>query len=74
VLEVSRRAVLAVRVSFGISAAYNAVGVGIAAAGWLSPIVCAVLMPVSSVTVVVFACAAAHWAARRTDRAPANPI
>jgi Cu+-exporting ATPase len=74
VLAVSRRAVLAVRVSFGISAAYNAVGVGIAAAGWLSPIVCAVLMPVSSVTVVVFACAAAHWAARRTNPAPANPI
>ena len=69
-LEVSRRAVLAVRLSFGISAAYNTVGVGIAAAGWLSPVVCAVLMPVSSVTVVAFACAAAHWAARCLERAP----
>jgi Cu+-exporting ATPase len=74
VLEVSRRATRAVRLSFGISAAYNAVGVGIAAAGWLSPIVCAVLMPLSSVTVVAFACVAAHWATRRLEHAPANSI
>lgn len=70
-LEVSRRAVRAVRLSFGISAAYNAIGIGIAAAGWLSPVVCAVLMPVSSVTVVAFACAAAQRAVRRLDAAPA---
>jgi Cu+-exporting ATPase len=63
-----------VRLSFGISAAYNAVGIGIAAAGWLSPVVCAVLMPLSSVTVVAFACAAAHWAVRRMERAPQNTI
>ena len=63
-LVFSRRAARIVRVSFGISAAYNLVGVSIAAAGLLSPLVCAVLMPLSSVSVVVFACGMTTWAAR----------
>jgi Cu+-exporting ATPase len=54
-----------VRVGFGISAAYNIAGIGIAAAGLLSPIICAVLMPLSSVSVVLFACGMTTWAARR---------
>lgn len=64
-LEFSRKAAKIVRVSFGISAAYNLVGIGIAAAGALSPIICAVLMPLSSVSVVLFSCGAARFAARR---------
>jgi P-type Cu+ transporter len=66
ILTLARRAARIVRVSFGISAAYNAVGVSIAAAGLLSPLVCAVLMPVSSVSVVLFACGVTTWAVRRT--------
>jgi len=71
ILGFSRRAALIVRVSFGISSAYNLVGVGIAAAGLLSPLVCAVLMPISSITVVLFACGATRWAAGRAGFA--NP-
>jgi Cu+-exporting ATPase len=66
VLEFARRTVRVVRVSFGISAVYNAVGVSIAAAALLSPLVCAVLMPLSSVSVVAFACWATRVAARRS--------
>ena len=66
ILTLARRAVRIVKISFGISAAYNVVGVSIAAAGLLSPVVCAVLMPVSSVSVVLFACGVTTWAARRT--------
>lgn len=65
VLRLARQAVQIVRVSFGISAAYNLVGVSIAAAGFLSPAICAILMPLSSFTVVAFACGATDWAARR---------
>jgi len=65
VLELARRSVRIVRWSFAISAAYNLAGISIAAAGLLSPIVCAVLMPLSSVTVAGFACMAAGWAAVR---------
>jgi len=63
------RAVVAV--SFVISALYNLAGVSIAAAGALSPVICAVLMPLSSVSVVLFACGATSRAARafREERA-----
>jgi Cu+-exporting ATPase len=66
VLRYARQSLRVVRVAFWISAAYNAVGIAIAASGKLSPVVCAILMPVSSVTVVAFACGAATWLARRT--------
>ena len=64
VLRYAKQSLHVVRAAFWISAAYNMVGVAIAASGKLSPVVCAVLMPVSSVTVVVFACGAAAWLGR----------
>lgn len=65
ILDFSRDSARIVRLSFAVSAAYNAVGIGIAAYGILSPVVCAILMPLSSVTVVAFAVGATTWAARR---------
>jgi Cu+-exporting ATPase len=65
VLQFSRRAARIVRAGFVISALYNLVGVSIAAAGFLSPIVCAILMPLSSATVVIFACGMTTWLGRR---------
>ncbi|MEK7780335.1 MAG: heavy metal translocating P-type ATPase metal-binding domain-containing protein [Verrucomicrobiota bacterium] len=61
VLRYAKQSLRVVRTAFWISAAYNLVGVAIAASGKLSPVVCAILMPVSSVTVVAFACGAATW-------------
>jgi Cu+-exporting ATPase len=61
----ARRAVRVVRVAFVISSLYNLLGVSIAASGRLAPVVCAVLMPLSSVTVVAFASLAAAWTGRR---------
>jgi Cu+-exporting ATPase len=63
-LALARDSARVVRWSFGISALYNLVGISIAAAGVLSPVICAVLMPLSSVSVVLFACGATTWAAR----------
>jgi len=65
VLEFSRAAARVVRAGFVISALYNLAGVGIAAAGLLSPVVCAILMPLSSATVVAFACGATAWLGRK---------
>ena len=62
-LEFSRVAVRIIRAGFILSGLYNLVGIGIAATGLLSPIVCAVLMPLSSISVVLFACGATRWAA-----------
>lgn len=65
ILKLSRQATRIVHWGFVISAAYNVIGVGIAAAGVLSPIICAVLMPTSSISVVLFACGRTHWAAKK---------
>ncbi|HTI99434.1 MAG TPA: heavy metal translocating P-type ATPase metal-binding domain-containing protein, partial [Dongiaceae bacterium] len=66
VQQFARQAVGVVRASFAISALYNLVGIGIAAGGGLSPVVCAILMPLSSVTVVAFACGLTAWLGRKT--------
>jgi Cu+-exporting ATPase len=65
ILTFSRQATRVVRASFGISALYNLVGISIAAAGLLSPLICAVLMPLSSISVVLFACGMTTWTAKR---------
>jgi Cu+-exporting ATPase len=44
-----------VKVSFAISFFYNIIGIGFALSGKLSPVVAAILMPISSVSVVAFA-------------------
>jgi Cu+-exporting ATPase len=64
-LNFARRSTRVVRASFGISAIYNLLGVSVASAGILSPLICAVLMPLSSISVVLFACGMTNWAARR---------
>jgi Cu+-exporting ATPase len=65
VLDFAGAAVRIVRAGFVVSALYNLFGVSIAAAGLLQPMVCAVLMPVSSISVVLFSCGAATWRARQ---------
>ncbi len=67
VLRYSKQSVRTVRAAFVISSLYNVVGVAIAASGNLSPIVCAILMPLSSVTVVAFACGATTWMGRKLN-------
>jgi Cu+-exporting ATPase len=65
VLAFARSSARVVRAGFIISGLYNLVGVSIAAAGLLAPIVCAILMPVSSATVVLFACGMTAWLGRK---------
>jgi cation transport ATPase len=65
-LTFSKRAARVVRLSFFLSSLYNVIGVSIAASGLLAPIVCAILMPISSISVVAFACGATAWAARKS--------
>lgn len=65
ILRFSKATTRVVLLSFAISSFYNVIGIAIAASGRLAPIVCAVLMPLSSITVVAFACAAIVWRARR---------
>ena len=69
ILAFARKSVRVVHFSFCISAVYNLIGVSIAAAGFFSPILCAILMPLSSISVVLFACGATSLAFRRAGLA-----
>ncbi|MEO0898940.1 MAG: heavy metal translocating P-type ATPase metal-binding domain-containing protein [Bacteroidota bacterium] len=53
-LDWSRESMSLIRWGFGLSLAYNLVGLAFAITGNLSPLVAAILMPVSSVSVVTF--------------------
>ncbi len=68
-LGYSRDSMRVVKAGLAISAAYNVVGVGVAAAGLLSPIFCAIFMPLSSITVVAFATGMTTWLGRGRSRA-----
>ena len=72
VLRFSKRATRIVRLSFLLSSIYNVIGISIAASGLLAPIVCAILMPVSSISVAAFAGGATAWAAKRSFRDRTN--
>ncbi|GMQ26860.1 heavy metal translocating P-type ATPase metal-binding domain-containing protein [Algoriphagus sp. oki45] len=43
-----------IKLSFGLSFLYNIVGLSLAVQGLLSPVLCAILMPASSISVVLF--------------------
>jgi P-type Cu+ transporter len=56
----------------GLSLMYNVTGVSFAVAGELTPLIAAILMPLSSVTVVGFVTLATTLTARRLWRKGAN--
>jgi Cu+-exporting ATPase len=63
-LAYARRARHVVLLCFVVSIAYNAIGLSLALLGWLTPLVTAVLMPVSSLTIVGISTGAMRWSAR----------
>jgi Cu+-exporting ATPase len=63
-MHLTRRARRIVFASLGISLMYNVTGVSFAVSGHLTPLVAAILMPLSSVTVVGFISLAIWLAAR----------
>ncbi|MDX9857577.1 MAG: heavy metal translocating P-type ATPase [candidate division Zixibacteria bacterium] len=64
-LRLARRSVGVIKVCFGVSLLYNAIGLYFAVQGLLSPVLAAILMPVSSVTVVALSTVAISRMARR---------
>jgi P-type Cu+ transporter len=53
-IQYCKKSVSAVKAAFVISLLYNVVGVTVAVAGLLSPLFAAIIMPLSSISVVVF--------------------
>jgi len=54
-LDFARQSMTLIRISIAISFLYNIAGLSYAVTGQLSPIIAAILMPLSSITVVLFA-------------------
>jgi Cu2+-exporting ATPase len=54
-VEGARRTLTVIRRGIAFSLAYNVIGVALCMAGWISPLLAAVLMPLSSITVVATA-------------------
>ncbi len=51
-LDASKRTRQTIRRNFKISLSYNAIAVTLAATGWINPLIAAILMPISSLTVL----------------------
>jgi Cu+-exporting ATPase len=64
IINYSRSTVKIIYFSFAISLLYNIIGLAFAVTATLSPIICAIIMPVSSITVIAFTSLATHITAR----------
>ncbi len=64
-LQVAKKGKLLVYTGIGLSFAYNIVGLLFAVQGLLSPVISAILMPLSSISIVAFALASTHYTAKR---------
>jgi Cu+-exporting ATPase len=53
-LELSKKAIKIIKYSFVLSLCYNIIGLYFAVTGQLEPVIAAILMPLSSITIVVF--------------------
>jgi len=67
-VQLARQGVKIVNYSYVVALTYNGIGLSFAVAGVLSPLVAAILMPISSVSVVLFGVGMSNWAARRLLR------
>jgi len=66
-LRFSKNTVRVIHCSFGISLTYNVIGLTYAVTGNLSPLIAAILMPLSTVTIISFTTLATHFAAKKCN-------
>jgi Cu+-exporting ATPase len=66
-IRLARQGVRIVHLSYIVSLTYNAIGLSFAVTGSLSPLVAAVLMPLSSVSIVLFGVGLSNLAARKLN-------
>jgi len=64
-LETARRSRQVIYAAFGLAFLYNVVGLSFAVSNRLTPLIAAILMPLSSITVVIFVTAATWWVGKR---------
>ncbi|MGK7370478.1 MAG: heavy metal translocating P-type ATPase [Candidatus Halalkalibacterium sp. M3_1C_030] len=64
-LDFSQDSIRVIKLSFALSLLYNVVGLGFAVSGHLSPLVAAILMPLSSISIMLFTTAGTHLFAKK---------
>ena len=64
-INASKSAINIVKWSFALSFIYNVIGLYFAVTGQLAPVIAAILMPLSSISVVVFTTFATNFIGRR---------
>lgn len=64
-IQLSKDGLKIIKTSFAIAIAYNCIGIYFAVQGTLYPLVAAVLMPISTVTIISFTTLATRWFARK---------
>jgi Cu+-exporting ATPase len=64
-LKLSKKAITTIKMSFALSLLYNVVGLSYAITGNLKPLVAAIIMPLSTVTIVSFVTLLSNFYARR---------
>ncbi|WP_350284842.1 heavy metal translocating P-type ATPase metal-binding domain-containing protein [uncultured Croceitalea sp.] len=64
-LKLSKQAMKVIKISFLLSLCYNVIGLYFAITGKLQPVVAAILMPLSSISIVVFTTLASNFLGKR---------
>lgn len=64
-LDFARRSIRLVVMAYGLAFIYNVIGLSFAVQGTLSPVIAAVLMPLSSISIVVFGLLSSNYLAHR---------
>lgn len=67
-LNLSKKSITTIKMSFALSLLYNIVGLSFAVTGNLLPLVAAIIMPLSTITIVSFVTLMSNYYAKRVDR------
>jgi P-type Cu+ transporter len=69
-IRLAKKSTVILKTGFIISFCYNAIALSVAMSGFLTPLIAAILMPISSVSVVGFTSLAVNWVARKEFKNP----
>ncbi|WP_024768141.1 heavy metal translocating P-type ATPase [Aquimarina macrocephali] len=64
-LNISKKAITIIKSSFALSFLYNIIGLYFAVTGQLSPVIAAILMPLSSISIVAYVTVLTNWSGRK---------
>lgn len=71
-LHISKKTLYVIRSAFVFSLLYNIIGLGFAVTGQLTPLVAAILMPLSSISIIIFTTLLAHRLGRGLTKKTKN--